>query len=537
MRDGEFDIADAAEPTLRRPRRPGARRRDKPEMGRHLLVGTGINVLGGVVGQGLTFATLVIGLSRVGAEAYGVVALAFSVTQLPMLLEKGLGMYMLNAVNAPDADERKAARLAVSAVSYMGLGLVTLLLGVLVSHVLLDVVLDISSRLRPSAVRAFDLLAVAASIRAVLTFASRALLAESSLPTLRLIELTRDAAGLAFTVALVPSDAHGVVWVAFAALIGDLMAGVVAGLMTLSTWRVALRPSSIDADIRRELFRACRPYLAFMVSGAFVSRADPLVLGIVLGPSALSLHAVALRVFQMISGLIDLLCLGVISGTANLRAAGELGRIGGLYRKSSRYAALVVWPVAIAGIPFAGLVAERFGELQHGEFVVVLRTVMVLVLLTVPISEAWAVVFGADQVQGLVRPQLLATSASFGLTVALAKPFGVQAAFIGSIAGTIATGSFLLPVVKRVSGQAVGSLLSGMMRPGVLSAALLMTLVVLHASLSNVMIEVMVSAMTLGLYVVVALRWAVLIEDRRRVLSALPGVDRRERRSGQPGGS
>ncbi len=534
MTDGEPEIVDAVEPEPRPPQL--ARRQDQPELGRHLLVGTGINVLGGVVGQGLTFATLAIGLSRVGAEAYGVVALALSITQLPLLLEKGLGMYMLSAVNAADVDERKAPRLAVSAVSYVGLGLLTLMLGVFVSHVLLDVILDVSSRLKPSAVRAFDLLAVAASVRAVLAFTSRALLAESRLMTLRLIEMTRDAAGLLFTVLLVTSGEDGVVGVAFATLISDLMAGTVAASMTRSTWRVALRPSFIDADVRQELLRKSKPYLAFAASGALVSRADPIVLGIILGPSALALHAVALRVFQLLSGAIELLSLGVMSGTARLRATGELKRIGGLYRKSSRYAALVVWPVAITGIPFAGLVAERFGEFDHGEFVDVLRTVMVLVLVTVPISEAWAVVFGSDQVHGLVRPQLLATAVSFGLTVALAKSFGVQAAFIGSAAGTVVMGCFLLPVVQRVGGRPVGPLLSGLMRPGVLSAALLMVLVVIRVSSQNLVMEMILSSVALGLYMAVGMGWAVLPEDRQRVFSAWPRGAGREHRSGRGGG-
>lgn len=532
MTDGEPEIVDAAEPALRKPRHSGPRRRDQPEMGRHLLLGTAINVLGGIIGQVLTFATLVIGLSRVGTEAYGIVALALSVTQLPLLLEKGLGMYVLGAVNAPHADERRTPRLAVSAVAYMGLGLVTLALGVFVSHILLGVVIDVSPRLKPSAVRAFDLLAVAASFRAVLALTSRALLAESRLPTLRLIELTRDATGLLFTVALVTSNAHGVVRLAIASLIADLMAGAVGVAMTRSTWRAALRPGSIDADVRRELFRKSKPYLAFSASGALVSRADPIVLGIVLGPSAPALHAVALRVFQLLSGAIELLSLGVMSGTARLRAVGELGRIGGLYRKSSRYAALVIWPMAITGIAFAGLVAERFGEFEHGELVLVLRTVMVLVILTVPLSEAWAVVFGADQVQGLVRPQLLATSASLGLTVALAKPFGVQAAFIGSIAGVLVTGFFVLPVVQRLCGRPVGTLLSGLVRPGLLSVGLAIVLVALRASSQHLGIELVLCAVVLGLYAVVGLGWVVLAEDRQRVLSAWPGVGRHRSRAG-----
>lgn len=537
MTDGDPDIFDAVEHALKKFENSDSPRSDRPEIGRHLLLGTGINVLGGIIGQGLTFATLVIGLTRVGTEAYGIVALALSVTQLPLLLEKGLGMYMLGAANSSEVDERRTARLAVSAASYLALGFVTLLLGVFASHILVGLVIDVSPSLRPSAVRAFDLLAVGASVRAVLTFTSRALLAESRLPTLRLIELTRDAAGLVFTFVLVSSSAHSVVWVAFAALISDLMAGAVAVTITRSIWRVALRPGSIDADVRRELLQTCKPYLAFVVSGALVSRADPFVLGIVLGPSALALHAVALRVFQLFSGLIDLLCLGVISGTARLRATGELERIGGLYRKSSRYAALVIWPVAIAGIPFGDLVAERFGEFEQGEFVTVLRTVMVLVLVTVPISEAWAVVFGADQVQGLVRSQLLATSASLGLTVALAKPLGVPAAFVGSVAGTVATGFFLLPVVKRISGQPVGTLLSDMMRPGVLSAGLLMVLAALHVSLQNLVIEMVLGTVALGLYSVVGLWWAVFAEDRERVLSAWPNLERHRRQSGQPEGS
>ena len=490
-------------------------------MGRHLLLGTGLNVLGGIVGQGFTFVTLVIALSRVGAEAYGIVALALSVTQLPLLLEKGMGIYVLSAVNAPHTDERRGARLAVSAASYMGLGLATLLVGLFVSHGLLDAIIEVSPHLKFSAIRAFDLLAVAAAVRAVFAFTARSLVAESRLPTLRVIELSRDAAGLVFTVLLVGHGARNVIWVALAVLISDLVAAGVAAAVARSTWREALHPGSIDADVREEFLHACKPYLAIVASGAMVSRADPFVIGVVLGPSALALHAVALRLFQLYSGAIDLLCLGVMSGTARLRASGESQRVGGLYRKASRYAALVIWPMAILAIAYAGRVAERFGEFQQGEFVGVLRSVMLLVLLTVPVSEAWAVVFGANDVSGLVRRQWVVTMASFVLTVALAKPLGVPAAFVGSMAGTLGAGLFLLPAVGRLSGQSVGKLLSGLIRPGFLAVGLFVALVVFRSFAPNIATELVLVTAALALYGVLGLFWAVLTEDRQRVFAGL----------------
>ncbi|MBI1843901.1 MAG: hypothetical protein HYR89_04770 [Actinobacteria bacterium] len=278
---------------------------------------------------------------------------------------------------------------------------------------------------------------------------------------------------------------------------------------------------AVDAAARRELVDTSKPYLAIAASGLMASRADPFIIGVILGPVALAMHAVALRVLQMFSGAIDLLGLGVTSGTARLIAGGEHERVGGLYRKASGYAALVVWPCAMAVIGFAAHVAGGLAEFNEGEMAWVLRTVMVLVVILVPIGQAWSVMYGSNQVRGLVGAQLATTLVTLVLTLALVEPLGVAAVFVSSIVGACGAGVFLLPALERVSGQSWDLLLSGLLRPGLLAAGLLVALLGVVWASPNAVWAVGLGLIALSVYGVLGLRWGVRAEDRRRLIEGL----------------
>ncbi len=491
------------------------------ELGGRLLLGTAVNVVGGVAGQAMTLATMFVALARVGAEAYGILAFALGVTQLPLLLEKGMGVCVLNAMHTMPGSRRRTSRLAVALLAYVGLGVATMVAGLIVSHLVLTRVIDVPSGLHGAAVRAFDVVTVAAGIRVVLTFTARSLAAESRLPTLRLIELTRDAGALVATLVLVDAGTGSLTWVAGALLIGDVAAGLVALFTARETWGEAMHLRAVDAAARRELVDTSKPYLAIAASGLMASRADPFIVGIVLGPSALAMHAVALRVLQMFSGAIDLLGLGVTSGTARLMAVGEPERIGGLYRKASGYAALVVWPCAVAVVGFAAHAAGALTDFDRGEMAWVLKAVMVLVVILVPVGQAWSVMYGSNQVRGLVRAQLVTTLVTLVLSLALVEPLGVTAVFVSSIVGACGAGLFLLPALERISGQPWDRLLSGLLRPGILAVGLLAVLLGVDRWAPGAVSKAGLGLVAFGVYGALGLWWVVPATDRKRLVDGL----------------
>jgi O-antigen/teichoic acid export membrane protein len=494
------------------------------DLGRRIARGTLVNGVGGVLGQAATFTTLIVALDRTGAEAYGVIVLAQGLLLLPMLFEKGVGLTIIRLTAGDSAEARRGGRLAAAIGSYFAIGVVTLVGGLAFSHWLLLDVLDITSG-RSQAVRAFDVMVLAATIRAMTGFLPRVLTGATRLVALREVELVRDGTGLVCTLLLVGSGADQIVDVAIALLIGDVLAVGVAAMLVQTGPKLGARFTEVDGVVIAQTWKDARPMLALGLVGVISSRLDPLIVGIALGSTHVAVYGVVSRVLQTISGGTDLAFLGLTPATAQLLATGQRQRLRGLYSRAARYAATLVWPVAGAAAVVGPELAAQLESVDRDGFAGALVAAMLVAVLYVPVGGAWLVLYGADRTQDAVRRQVVGGVLSLVLSLALVNPLGVAGVFVGTLVSSVFVSVRVLGLVCDLASVSVATLLSGLVRPAVGAAVASAAVFAVRAMTDGLVPLAIGVAVVAVAYCGASLRWVVLPVDLARLRPAVPDGD------------
>lgn len=440
------------------------------DYGRRLATGTAVNAAGAAIGQVLELIAVAVAVQRVGPAPYGVLVLAQGWSQLPLLLESGVGQQIVRLVasDPPDGPRSIAAGTArrfVSAVAplYLLLAGLAVVAGIGAGHLLLDRIMDLPGAAAGSGQRAFDIVVVAMAVRTVSSIVPRVLLGQTRLPVLRVVGLVRGAVTVIATVALVQSAPRGVIGVAVAMLLGEVAAAasgfwVIRGSFDLgpSAWSRATAGSAI---------RNGGAMTAASGIALFSNRLDPVIVATALGAAATGTYGVVLKAFDVLRSGVELLSLVLMPATARSIAAGEPGVIATLYRRALTYVALVVWPAALVAMVFPSSILRLWvgRGLQDGPST--LATAMALVIVLTPSATAFFVITGSGRVSAVLGWQAAASAMSFVIGVALVRTIGVEAVFIGSVVAALIVMAAYLRVVGELSGTSPRSLLSGLARP------------------------------------------------------------------------
>lgn len=473
--------------------------------------------MGAVVGQVLTLATTVIALDRLGTDGYAYVVLAQTLSQWPLLLEKGIGYALIRLFSADDPSASRPL-VASALVLYLVLGALTLLLG-LVAGQLLDIpLLRMPRRLRHEGFVAFELLFMAAAVRITTAYVPRALLGETRFVALRSVELLRDAIPLVITVLFVGEYERGITVFATALLLGD-MAAAVCGIGVLGVRRrfgVRLRHASRAAFAWH--LRNSGPVLIGGATGFLSSRLDPIIVSVALGPAATSTYGLVLRVLEPLAGAVELVSAGVSPATYRMIEAGAPSRVAAMFVKVTRYGALALWPAACVVAVLAGPVGEWWLDADVLQLEAATIAAMgLLVLLPVAVT-AGDVIVGADRVAEMAKPTVLGVIANLAVSILLVNAIGVAAVFIGSALGTALEFWFSLRIAADVAQEYWSRLLSGLLLPALLAGAFASLLVV--ARLSNLDGPELLTVAVVGgvAYAGAALRYAIPRTDLLRML-------------------
>lgn len=490
--------------------------------GPRLAVGTAVNGAGAVVGQLLTLATLMIGVTRVGAPAYAFVVLGQSLPQWPLLTEKGVGFAVIRLLARED-DEATARPLLHSAlVVYAGLAVVTLVFGLAAGRALSLPVFHLPRGIHSEGMLAFEILVVATTLRMATGFIPRALLGETRLVELRVIEMSRDITALLATLVLVRHRPEDVVRVAVALLLGDVVATLL-GLAVRPAKRVGIGLRSATRSGLMDHWRASRPLLATGALSLLSSRLDPLILSVARGPAAVATYGVVLRLVEALTGAVALVSIGATPATTRALAAGHPTRVAELFRRASSYGALLVWPAAVTIAVFADPVARERLHTTLPQLGSAAGMAMALVIVSTPLVAASAVITGADRVAATLRSTALGVAVDVGISLALSRRLGVPAVLLGSVVGNALVLRAWLGIVGETGAVSPRSLLSGLHRAGALAVVLLACLVAVRVGVAGNVATVALVGLAALAYGAVALTWVIPRRDLRAMLGLARG--------------
>lgn len=492
------------------------------DYGRRLAKGTAVNAAGAALGQVLELIAVAVAVQRVGAAAYGVLVLAQGWSQLPLLLESGVGQQIVRLVAAEPSNGAApfsvgVARRFVSAVAplYLLLASLAVVAGIGAGRLWLGPIMGLRGAAADAGQQAFDIVVAAMAIRIASSIVPRVLLGQTRLPALRAVGLVRGAVTVFATVALVQTTARGVVGAALAVLLGE-MAAAACGLWAI---RGSFDPRPA-AWSRATAGAAIRNGGAMTAAGGialFSNRLDPMIVATALGAAATGTYGVVLKAFDVMRSGVELLSLVLMPATARSLATGEPGLIATLYRRALTYVALVVWPAALVAMIFPASILRAWvgRDLQDGP--PALAAAMALVIVLTPSAIAFYVISGSDRVSTVLGWQAAASAMSFAVSVALVRPLGVEAVFIGSAVAALVVMSAYLGVVGDLSGKPPRRLLVGLGRPVSCLTGFGLALVALRVWVpASALVPAVV--VVFGLYAASALAVAVPRSDVRRLV-------------------
>lgn len=489
------------------------------DLARRLFSGTALNVAGALVGKPLDLILVAIAVHRLGGAAFGVAVIAQGIGLWPTLAEKGLGQTMIRLVAGDRREADYRSVFSSGLVLYGVLGLATLVLGIAGVHLLFLRVFDVPRDLRSEAVAAADLLLVAAAVRNLTGFVPRILVGRTRFLALRATELVRGGLALLLVLVLVGGGASAIVSFGWSMVISDVVASL------LGLWYV--RGDMADLSLRectrpalRDHWTEAKPVLASGGIGLAWSRIDPVIIGVGLGPVAAATYGVAIRVYEMLQGMVELLYLGLLPATASLLDEGDGRRVGRLLIRANTYAAALAWP----GCALIGVLAPEIIQLWIGRPVPQIWSTLVmttaLVAVTVVPSSLMYVIIGAGRVASVLRAQLVAVVVNLAVGIGALPFLGVGSVFLGTIAGTALVAVRSSAVVGELTGGSSRTGWAGIVRPFVLSVALGVALMALRATTLDGLELLAAAILPAALYAIATAAWVVPRGDLRHLRPA-----------------
>jgi O-antigen/teichoic acid export membrane protein len=333
------------------------------------------------------------------------------------------------------------------------------------------------------------------------------------------VELGRAAVALLATVTLVDKGAGSLGSVAASLLLGDIAAALI-GL-------VVLRPRrSLGLSVRRpsraafsDLWRSSRPLLAASGLSLGWTKTDAVIVGVGLGPGALTTYGVVVRVYELLRSGLEVIFVGLVPSTARYLDGGDRVGIARLHSRAVAYGALLIWPFAVTVTVFTPDLLRLW--LHGGHFPGIHRAMaiaMALIVITTPAMSANFVLAGVDRIAPAVRAMLWVAPINLAVSIALLRSLDVSAVFVGTLVGTMLLVPRYLAIVAGAIDVDRSDLVGDLRRPVTLLAALTAALVAIRlAGLSDVTTAAGVAVLGLG-YAAGALRWVVPPQDLRRLL-------------------
>lgn len=450
---------------------------------RRLFANTAATAAGNVWTIVLSLVAVPLMLGGLGAEAFGIWALlqTFSVsTGWLSLADSGIGVSASRSIAAAHStgdaeaiDETVATSLILFIVAGVLAALLLAVLGILVLPSLFNV--------RESLVAATKTAAVLAGVQALIDLVARSF--QASLEGLQRVDLARLADTVRRTFVTIATCATAVAT-------GDLVAVAAAAALSSITgvgtaWFLLSRRAKIhirlaSAQRAKELFRYGLTIALLRPLGVIHRTVDRLVVGAILGPTAVAAVEVATNLVSGAEAVLSASSYSVTPAAAWLAASNENDALRAVMLRGTRLSMAVTMPlsvgIAVMSTPFVSfwLGAEAPRDVALLASVGVLSTI-----LAAPVAVSSNMLLGVGSAVAVLKAAIVGIIVNVVLTICLVHAVGA----VGAFYATIAAGLVSLPLIAAAAlsrfGMPVGVFVRGALVPGTVSALMFGVVLVL----------------------------------------------------------
>jgi len=225
----------------------------------------------------------------------------------------------------------------------------------------------------------------------------------------------------------------------------SLLSYLIFTAMALRTLPMRLSPRLVDAKVFRKM--AAYGIFAFAILAAEKLRfqSDPMVIGAILGSSAIASFSIAARLVDYASYAVRSMSQIFTPMSSQFHAAGDLGRLQRTFVAGNRASALIIFPICIA---FVVLGKSIIGAWVGSKYV---SSYSVLILLIIPRtlylaqSTSIRILLGMGRHRVLASVLLIEGVVNLLLSLFLTPRFGIVGAAWGTAIPLVCTSLFFLP--------------------------------------------------------------------------------------------
>jgi O-antigen/teichoic acid export membrane protein len=308
--------------------------------------------------------------------------------------------------------------------------------------------------------------------------------------------------------------------VAVASLGGSLV-GFMAGALVLLP-RIPRRVGARLSPSQARTLLAYGKKVALLRPFGILQRAmDRLVVGALLGPTAVALVEVATQLQSGADAILSASSYAVVPGASWLAARDDRSALRSLVERGTRYSVLLTTPLVIATAVLAGPIVRVWVGGRYHDAIGLVPLAVLSVALAAPLAVGSNCLLGVGRATTILRAASIATILNLVCTIVLVHLIGIVGAFEATLIGCVVLAALLGPAVLAEVGLSPRGFLRSAVAPAVAPAvALCVTLYALLASHQSALATLIEGIVVGGaVYAVAAVRWGFDHEERAQLAS------------------
>lgn len=482
---------------------------------RRILLNTAWTGAGTVWAMVVTIVALPITLKGLGSEVFGLWVLLSTFSAMTgwfSLADLGVGTATTRDVAARVAldDHEGASRVITSALTlFVGMGLIFGLAFALIGPWVLPRLFDTA----PDLVDDLRFAIIVYAVQVVVDQASNS--CQASLDGLQRADLSRLSDGVrrtlvAAAVAVTAVVGGGLPAVALASLGASVIGTVVVALVLHRVRRTWWRSRPGTAHMRA-LLAYGRTVAVLRPIGVIHRQMDRLVVGAILGPSAVALVEIATQIQNGAEAVLSSSSYAVMPAASWVRARDDHASLRELLLRGTKYTCLVTLPVVVGAMLLAGPIVDVWVGPDNQEAAGLAVLALAYTGLTCGVQVASSLLIGVGRAGTVLKAAAAAIAINLVGSIVLVHVVGIAGAFIATLLGSLVLVPALAFAGSREVGLGTGRFFRAALLPlalPVLSLAVVVGLVVL-APLGNVVTLLVAVPLGVVVYLPLVVRLAV----------------------------